>query len=102
MEHTLLSKVNEACLAWLEDALQQLRPERQTKAVGYLEAVLDEVVFEMKMALGRDLPHGRRLEDGKRLPFVGTGERGVERHPDRRGQPLLVRDFGVAPRGANR
>jgi hypothetical protein len=50
MEHTLLSKDNEICLAWLEDALQQLRPEGQTKAVGYLEAVLEEVVFEMKMA----------------------------------------------------
>jgi hypothetical protein len=50
MEHTLLSKDNKACLAWLEDALQQLRPEGQTKVVGYLGAVLDEVVFEMKMA----------------------------------------------------
>jgi len=46
----LLSKDNEACLAWLEDALQHLRPEGQTKAVGYLGAVLEEVVFEMKMA----------------------------------------------------
>jgi len=40
----------------LEDALQQLRLEGQakgpTKAVIYLEAVLDEVVFEMKMAHG--------------------------------------------------
>ena len=46
----LLSKDNEACLAWLEDALQQLRPEGRAKAVGYLEAVFEEVVFEMKMA----------------------------------------------------
>jgi len=45
-----LSKDNEACLAWLEEALQQLRPEGQTKAVDYLGAVLEEVVFEMKMA----------------------------------------------------
>jgi hypothetical protein len=45
-----LSKDNEICLAWLEDALQQLRPEGRAKAVGYLEAVLEEVVFEMKMA----------------------------------------------------
>ena len=44
----LLSKDNEVCLAWLEDALQQLRPEGQTKVVGYLEAVLEELVFEMK------------------------------------------------------
>ena len=46
----LLSNDNEVCLAWLADALQQLRPEGRAKAVGYLEAVLEEVVFEMKMA----------------------------------------------------
>jgi hypothetical protein len=44
-----LSKDIEVCLAWLVDALQQLRPEGQTKVVGYLEAVLEEVVFETKM-----------------------------------------------------
>lgn len=47
---SLLSLDNEGCLAWLDGALQRLRPERQTKVVGYLEAVLEEVVFEMKMA----------------------------------------------------
>jgi hypothetical protein len=41
---------NEVCLAWLEGALQQLRPEGQTKAVSYLEAVLEEVIFEMEIA----------------------------------------------------
>ena len=50
MEHSLLSKDNEVCLAWLADTLQQLRPEGRAKAVGYLQAVLEEVVFEMKMA----------------------------------------------------
>ena len=45
-----MSKDNEVCLAWLADALQKLRPEGQTKAVDYLGAVLEEVVFEMKMA----------------------------------------------------
>jgi hypothetical protein len=45
-----LSKDNGLCLAWLEDALRQLRPDGQTKVVDYLEAVLEEVVFEMKMA----------------------------------------------------
>ena len=54
-----MSRDNEVCLAWLEDALQQLRREGQakgpTKAVGYLEAVLDEVVFEMEMAPGSSL-----------------------------------------------
>ena len=48
---TFLSIDNQACLAWLADALQQLRSEGQTKAVGYLEAVLEEVVFEVEMDL---------------------------------------------------
>ena len=45
-----MSKDNEAYLAWLEDALQQLSPEGQSEVVGYLEAVLEEVVFETKIA----------------------------------------------------
>ena len=45
-----MSMDNEVCLAWLADALQQLRQEGRTKAVSYLEAVLEEVVFEAKMA----------------------------------------------------
>ena len=49
---TRLSKDNEVCLDWLADALQQLRQEGQTKVVGYLEVVLEELVFEM-MALPR-------------------------------------------------
>jgi hypothetical protein len=36
----------------LADALRQLRPEGQEKVVGYLEAVLEEVVFETKMVPG--------------------------------------------------
>ena len=47
-----MSKKNEVCLAWLADALRQLRPEGQEKVVGYLEAVLEEVVFETKMVPG--------------------------------------------------
>jgi hypothetical protein len=43
-----LNPDNEVCLAWLEGALRQLSAEGQTKVVGYLEAVLEEVVFEMK------------------------------------------------------
>jgi len=31
----------------LEEALRQLRAKGQTKVVGYLEAVSDEVLFEM-------------------------------------------------------
>jgi hypothetical protein len=45
-----LSMDNEVCLAWLADVLQQLRQEGRTKAAGYLEAVLEEVVFEAKTA----------------------------------------------------
>ena len=49
-----LSTDNEVSLAWLADALQVLRQEGhakgRAKAVSYLEAVLEEVVFEMKMA----------------------------------------------------
>jgi len=44
-----LSKDNDACLAWLAEALRRLRPEGQEKVVGYLEAVLEEVLFETKM-----------------------------------------------------
>jgi hypothetical protein len=45
---TLLSTDNEVCLEWLAHALQQLRSEGQTKVVSYLEAVSEEVAFEMK------------------------------------------------------
>ncbi len=41
---------NKVCLAWLAGAVQQLRPEGQGKVVGYLDAVSEEIVFEMKMA----------------------------------------------------
>jgi hypothetical protein len=47
-----LSTDTEMCLAWLAEALQQLRPEGRTKVVGYLEAVLEEVVFETEMGPG--------------------------------------------------
>ena len=43
-----MSPDNEVCLAWLEGALGQLRAEGQAKVVGYLEAVLKEVVLEME------------------------------------------------------
>ncbi len=47
-----MSMDTEVCFAWLADALQQLRPEGQERVVGYLEAVLEEVVFETKMVPG--------------------------------------------------
>ena len=45
----LASTDNEVCLEWLAHALQQLRAEGRTKVVSYLEAVSEEVVFEMKV-----------------------------------------------------
>ena len=45
-----MSTHNDVCLVWLAEALRQLRQEGRAKAVGYLEAVLEEVVFEMKMS----------------------------------------------------
>ena len=39
-----------ATLDWLASALEQARAEGQWKAVGYLEAVLDDMVFEMESA----------------------------------------------------
>ena len=47
-----MSKDTQVCLVWLAEALQQLRPEGQEKVAGYLEAVLEEVVFETKMVPG--------------------------------------------------
>ena len=46
---TRLGKDEEVYLAWLADALQQLRQAGQMKIVGYLEAVSEELVFETKM-----------------------------------------------------
>ena len=59
-----MSTDNEVCLAWLEQAFQQLRQEGQEKVVGYLEAVLEEVLFETKMVPGaypRSLTHPREV-----------------------------------------
>ena len=42
-----LSPENEACLAWLADAVERVRLQGQMKVAGYLEAVLEEVAFEM-------------------------------------------------------
>ena len=51
-----LSTDNAVCLAWLADALQRLRPEGQEKVVGYLEAVLEEVLFETKVVPKEGVP----------------------------------------------
>ncbi len=42
-----------ATLVWLVGALEQARAQGRSKAVGYLEAVADDVVFEMESAARR-------------------------------------------------
>ena len=42
-----------ATLAWLVDALEHVRSRGQTKVVGYLEEVADDVVFEVEMVARR-------------------------------------------------
>ena len=39
-----------ATLAWLVSGLEHARRRGQTRILGYLEAVLDDVVFEMELA----------------------------------------------------
>jgi hypothetical protein len=60
---TFLSMDNEICLAWLAYTLQQLRQEGRTKAVGYLEAVQEEVVFESR---DENISQGEQPEDALR------------------------------------
>ena len=40
-------------LAWLVSALEYTRSRGQTKAVGYLEEIADDIVFEMESAARR-------------------------------------------------
>jgi hypothetical protein len=42
-----------ATLEWLVSALQYTRSRGQTKVVGYLEEVADDVVFEVEMVVKR-------------------------------------------------
>ncbi len=42
-----------ATLAWLVEALEHARSRGQTKVVGYLEEVADDVVFEVEMVVRR-------------------------------------------------
>ena len=39
---------NEACLRWLERALQEAFEQRKPELWAYLEAVMDEVFFEIE------------------------------------------------------
>ena len=49
MNSALVGTTEAATLAWLVSALEHARTRGQTKVVGYLEEVVDDVVFELKM-----------------------------------------------------
>jgi hypothetical protein len=53
-----------ATLAWVVSALEQARTQGQLRAVGYLEAVADDAVFEMESTARRSQFEGA---DHKRL-----------------------------------
>jgi hypothetical protein len=47
--HLAVSVDNEAALAWLEDALAYAFMQRRPELWAYLEAVMDEVLFDMEL-----------------------------------------------------
>jgi hypothetical protein len=56
-----------AALAWLVGALDQARAQSQTKLVGYLEVILEDVVFEMESAArSRGISSSTRLGPSQR------------------------------------
>ncbi len=48
--HLVVSADNEAHLAWVEDALDYAFAQRRPELWDYLEAVMDEVMFEMEVS----------------------------------------------------
>ena len=53
LDSALLGATETATLAWLVRALEHVRTRGQTKLVGYLEAVVEDVVFEVEAAARR-------------------------------------------------
>ena len=49
MNRTLVVGTDTATLAWLEDALGYVYAHGQMYALAYLEAVMDDTIFEMEM-----------------------------------------------------
>ena len=49
MRSTTTGVDNEVCLVWLEGALRQAFEDRQPELWAYLEAVMDEVLFELEV-----------------------------------------------------
>ncbi len=60
MDPALGGETEKATVKWLVEALEQTSSKGQTKLVGYLEEVADEVVFEVEAARGRGDMYGYR------------------------------------------
>src|SRR5215203_3401082 len=53
LDSALGKETETATLEWLVQALEHARSQGQTKVVGYLEEVADDVVFEVEMVARR-------------------------------------------------
>jgi hypothetical protein len=60
LDPALGGETEKATVEWLVEALEQTSSKGQTKLVGYLEEVADEVVFEVEDARGRGYMYGYR------------------------------------------
>ena len=60
LDPALGGETEKAAVKWLVEALEQTSSKGQTKLVGYLEEVADEVVFEVEAARGRGDMYGYR------------------------------------------
>jgi hypothetical protein len=56
---TVSSVDNEETMAWLEESLNRVRHQKQVKLTRLLEAVRDEVAFELELLEAGGLAHGR-------------------------------------------
>jgi len=54
LDSALVEDTETATLVWLVSALEHARTRGQTKIVGYLETVVEEVLFEVEAAACRD------------------------------------------------
>ena len=65
-----VTDTEKATLEWLVSALEYARTRDQTRVVGYLEEVADDVVFEVEMV-------------ARRTSLVGSANRPTRRHVGR-------------------
>jgi hypothetical protein len=68
LDSTLVSDTETGTLAWLEDALGCVYAHGQMNALAYLEAVMDDAVFEMEMS------ERRASFVGQGLPVLDSGQ----------------------------